>query len=52
MKQPTKKARIELAREIIDRNVLDVPFSAEYQILCRSCNASKGITKSVRKTYA
>lgn len=27
MKPPTKTARIEQAREIIDRNVLDVPFS-------------------------
>lgn len=29
MKKITKKARIEKAREIIDRNLMDVPFSAD-----------------------
>ena len=29
MKKPTKKAREQTVREIIDRNILDVPFSTE-----------------------
>lgn len=59
-----KDGRIELKNEVngIGWEMADMDVEAEwvafhasrakYQILCRSCNASKGATKSVRRNYA
>ena len=48
MKKMTKKARLEKAREIIDRNDIDVPFS-EYDVRCFSIVCDKEIQAAVRK---
>lgn len=54
MKKVTKKARLEKAREVIDRNVLNVPFSdadwQEFQEAVQMPNAS-GAVRRVNPSY-
>lgn len=48
MKAMTKKARIEKARQIIDRNYLEIPF-CDYDVQCFAVVCDKEIQGAVRK---
>lgn len=48
MKKITKKYRLEKAREIIDRNAIDVPFNS-YDVECFSIVCDKEIDGAVRR---